>query len=58
MDVKSTFLNVIFKEEVYVEQPTGYVKESQENKIHRLKKTLYDFKQTPRTWYVQINSAL
>jgi len=45
MDVKSTFLNGVLKEEVHVVQPLGYEIEGQEDKVYRLKKTLYGLKQ-------------
>ena len=51
MDVKTTFLNGVVEEEVYVEQPLGY--ETHDRKIHvcKLKKDLYGLKQEPRAWY-------
>ena len=58
MDVKSTFLNGVLMEEVYVEQPLGYEKEGQENKFFRLKKALYGLKQAPRAWYSRIDAYL
>ena len=58
MDVKSTFLNGVFMEEVYVEQPLGYEKGGQEHKVCILKKTLYGLKQAPRAWYSRIDSYL
>ena len=51
MDVKSTFLNGDLKEEVYVEQPQGFVIPGLEGKVCKLKKALYGLKQDPRTWY-------
>lgn len=35
-------------EEVYVKQPSGYIILGNENKMYKLKKTLYDLKQTLR----------
>ena len=58
MDVKSTFLNGVLKEEVYVEQPPGYEVVGEEHKVYRLKRALYGFKQAPRAWYSRIDSYL
>ena len=58
MDVKSTFLNGILKEEVYVEQPPGYEVAGEEKKVYRFKRALYGLKQAPRTWYNRIDSYL
>ena len=58
MDVKSTFLNGVLKEEVYVEQPPGYEVEGQEHKVCRMKKALYGLKQAPRAWYNRIDAYL
>jgi hypothetical protein len=41
MDVKSTFLNGDLTKEVYVKQPIGYEKKGKEEKVYKLKKTLY-----------------
>jgi hypothetical protein len=41
MDVKSTFLNGVLGEEVYVSQPLGFIKERQEKKVYQLHKALY-----------------
>ncbi|GAA0144491.1 transmembrane signal receptor [Lithospermum erythrorhizon] len=51
MDVNSAFLNGIVQEEVYVEQPKGFVDTTYPEYVYRLKKTLYGLKQAPRAWY-------
>jgi hypothetical protein len=56
MDVKSTFLNDILEEEVYIKQPPGYEVLGEEHKVYKLKKALYGLKQAPRAWYSRIDS--
>ena len=58
MDVKSSFLNGILEEEVYVDQPPGYTVKDHEVKVYKLKKALYGLKQAPRAWYSRIDSYL
>ncbi|GAA0168672.1 transmembrane signal receptor [Lithospermum erythrorhizon] len=55
MDVKSAFLNWYLEEEVYIEQPPGYVEKGQEDKVYRLNKALYGLKQAPRAWNTRID---
>jgi hypothetical protein len=50
MDVKSAFLNDDLHEEVYVEQPAGFVVTGKEHKVLKLWKALYGFHQAPRAW--------
>ena len=54
-DVKSTFLNGELQEEVYVEQPEGFVKNDSKEKVYKLTKALYGLKQAPRAWYSKID---
>ena len=56
MDVKSAFLNGYLEEEVYIEQPPGYVMKNQEDKVYKLKKALYGLKQAPRAWNARIDA--
>jgi Reverse transcriptase (RNA-dependent DNA polymerase) len=55
MDVKSTFLNGVLVEEVYVEQPLEYMKSGKEQNMLKLKKALYGLKQIPRAWNTRID---
>jgi hypothetical protein len=48
MDVKTTFLNGLIEEEVYIEQPLGFEVHGRESRVCRLKKALYGLKQAPR----------
>jgi len=50
MDVKNVFFHGDLHEEVYMEQPPGYVDQTHPNLVCRLKKVLYGLKQAPRTW--------
>ena len=58
MDVNTTFLNGEIEEEVYVEQPYGFIVHGKESHVCRLKKALYGLKQAPRTWYGRIDGFL
>eukprot|EP00253_Pinus_taeda_P014690 PITA_14690 len=44
MDVKTTFLNEIIDEEVYIEQPEGFEVNSKDSHVCRLKKVVYGVK--------------
>lgn len=54
LDVKSAFLHGLLVEDVYVQQPKGYVIEGEENKVYKLHKALYGLKQAPRAWFSRI----
>ncbi|GJY18651.1 retrovirus-related pol polyprotein from transposon TNT 1-94 [Tanacetum coccineum] len=58
MDVKTSFLNGILREEVYVSQPNSFVDPDNPNHVYRLKKALYGLKQAPRAWYDLLSSFL
>nr|GEU69730.1 hypothetical protein [Tanacetum cinerariifolium] len=58
MDVKTAFLYGPLKEEVYVNQPDGFVVAYHPGKVYRLKKALYGLKQALRAWYDELSKFL
>nr|GEX20103.1 copia protein [Tanacetum cinerariifolium] len=58
MDVKTAFLYGPLKEEVYVNQPDGFVDPYHPDKVYRLKKALYGLKQAPKAWYDELSNFL
>jgi hypothetical protein len=56
MDVKTTFLNGVIEEEVYIDKPQGFEVEDRKYHVCRLKKALYRLKQAPRSWYGHIDN--
>jgi hypothetical protein len=51
LDVKTAFLYGDLDEEIYMEQPQGFVSPDREHLICQLRKSLYELKQGPRQWY-------
>src|ERR1044072_6114369 len=58
MAVKSAFLNGYLNEEVYVEQPKGFVDPDHPEYVYKLRKALYGLKQAPRAWYERLTHFL
>nr|GEV43752.1 retrovirus-related Pol polyprotein from transposon TNT 1-94 [Tanacetum cinerariifolium] len=58
MNVKTAFLYGPLKEEVYVNQPDGFVDPYHPDKVYRLKKALYGLKKVPRAWYDELSNFL
>lgn len=44
MDVETAFLNGGLEEEIYIEQPEGFVIPGQKNKVRKLMKSFYSLK--------------
>ncbi|GJX80115.1 putative ribonuclease H-like domain-containing protein [Tanacetum coccineum] len=58
MNVKSAFLYVTIKEEVYVCQPLGFEDPQFHNKVYKVDKALYGLHQAPRAWYETLSTYL
>ena len=56
MDVKTAFLYGHLEEDVFMEQPEGF--EKGDNMVWKLLKSLYGLKQSPRTWYRELDAFL
>ena len=58
MDVKTAFLNGELQEEIYMEQPEGFIATGNERKVCRLVKSLYGLKQAPKQWHEKFDKAV
>lgn len=56
IDVKSAFLHGDLQEEIYMEEPQGFVQDS--SLVCRLRHSLYGLKQALRAWYEKMDSFL
>ncbi|GJW76476.1 zinc finger, CCHC-type containing protein [Tanacetum coccineum] len=58
MDVKTAFLNGKLEEEVYMNQPQGFIIPGNENKVCKLIKSLYGLKQAPKQWHQKFDEVV
>ena len=58
MDVKLVFLHGDLDEEIYMEQPQGFIVAGSEHLVCHLQKALYGLKQASRAWNLQFHGVL
>lgn len=58
LDVKTAFLHGNINEELYMEQPEGFVQKGKEHLYCQLKQILYGLKQAPRQWYIKFDQFM
>ncbi|RVW53673.1 Retrovirus-related Pol polyprotein from transposon RE1 [Vitis vinifera] len=58
LDIKNVFLHGDLKEEVYMEQPPGFVAQGVYGKVCCLEKALYGLKQSPRAWFGKFSKEI
>ena len=56
MDVNFVFLNGKLEEEVYIEQPEGFLLSENRDYVCKLKKALYGLKKSPRAWFSRLDN--
>jgi hypothetical protein len=52
------FLNVELEEEIYMDQPDGFIAKGQEGMVCRLVKSIYGLKQVPKQWHDKFERTL
>lgn len=58
LNVQTSFLNGVLQEKVYMQQHLGFVVVGREREVCRLKRMLYDLRQSPHACYHRIDLAL
>ena len=58
LNVKTTYLYGKLDEEIYMDQPEGYIKKGQESKVCCLLKSLYGLKQSALQWNKELHKSL
>ncbi|RVW97006.1 Retrovirus-related Pol polyprotein from transposon RE2 [Vitis vinifera] len=58
LDIKNVFLHGDLAEEVYMEQPPGFVAQGESGLVCRLCRSLYGLKQSPRAWFGRFSSVV
>ena len=58
LDIKNAFLHGDLTEEVYMEQPPGFVAQRECGLVCRLHHSLYGLKQSPRAWFDRFSSVI
>lgn len=54
LDVQNAFLYGTLGEEVFMQQPPGFINSTCQSHICRLQKAIYGLKQVPRAWYNEL----
>ena len=58
LDIKNVFLQEDHVEEVYMEQPLGFVAQGEIDSVCCLRKSLYGLKKSPHAWFDKFSEMI
>ena len=58
LDVKSAFLHGTLEEDVFMEQPQGYIDADKPQYVCKMLKSIQGLRQAPKSWYTKLSSKL
>jgi len=58
MNVKTAFLNGELDAEIYMNQHVGFIEKGEERKFCKLRRSIYNLKQSSRQWYFKYHRAV
>lgn len=58
MDAKTVFLHGELQENIYMQQPPGFVEKGKENMLCKLNKSIYGVKQASRQWFLKFDQVV
>ena len=58
LDVSNAFLYGDLTEQVFMEQPPGYIAQGETSQVCLLRRAIYGLKQSPRAWFVKFSGLL
>ncbi|RZB87138.1 Pectin acetylesterase 2 isoform B [Glycine soja] len=58
LDIKNEFLHRELEEEIYMEQPPGFVAQGESSLVCKLRRSLYGLRQSPQAWFEKFSSVV